>query len=157
MSAIDNYDDMSIVVEASVVGVATKTATDITTLITQLRASGANEDTIKALLLTDLTEGGRIFSVFKNGIKNTVIDGVGMVSSTAGMKVYQKAGVNDFRWVTVGSGSCDDCKSREGRTGSMKLFTTIGTPRSGWSVCRGHCRCRLVPVEYTGDTNIKRL
>ena len=156
MPAIDNYDDMSLVIEASVVGVATKTAVDVTTFISTLRASGATDSTIQTLLMADLAEGGRIFSVFQNGIKNTVMDGLGMISSTAGAKIYNQAGVKRFQWVTVGSGTCPDCLRREGRTGTMNLFTSIGTPRSGWSVCRGHCRCRLVPLGYTGATNIKR-
>ena len=156
MPAIDNYDDMSLVIEASVVGVATKTAVDVTTFISTLRASGATDSTIQTLLMADLAEGGRIFSVFQNGIKNTVMDGLGMASSTAGFKVYDKAGVRRFQWVTVGSGTCPDCATREGRIGTMDLFASIGTPRSGWSVCRGHCRCRLVPLEYKGATNIKR-
>jgi hypothetical protein len=156
MPAIDNYDDMSIMIEAMVVAEASKAVIEINTVINTLTAGGATEGTIQAVLLADLNQGGRVFGSLTSGLKNVVKDSLGLASTTGGFKLYEKEGVKKFKWVTVGSGTCPDCLSREGREGTMDLFLNIGTPRSGWSVCRGHCRCRLVPAGYTGATNIKR-
>jgi len=51
---------------------------------------------------------------------------------------------------------CPDCERRAGTEGDMESFNLIGTPGSGWSVCREHCDCVLEPIGYRGSTSISK-
>ena len=45
-----------------------------------------------------------------------------------------------------GTGPCPDCVDRQDRVEPLEVWQAIGEPGSGWSVCRGRCRCKLVEV-----------
>lgn len=49
-------------------------------------------------------------------------------------------------WVCALVRTCPDCLPRHGQVDTALNWRRRGVPRSGWSACRGHCRCQLVPV-----------
>ena len=51
-------------------------------------------------------------------------------------------------WVSVGNG-CDDCKDLHGTIMAWDAWEGMA-PRDGNTVCRGNCRCSLVPVGDPG-------
>tara|TARA_Y100001973_G_C5209214_1_gene344214 strand:- start:4964 stop:5449 length:486 start_codon:yes stop_codon:yes gene_type:complete len=155
---METYDEMSIVLDNMMLATATISAVEIQLFIDNLVALGATEQTISVLLMTDLAEGGRLFGAVSNRMKNTVRDGIGMAGNIGSYKHYESEGVEEFVWITVnGRQACPDCQDREGRTGTMEYFMSIGEPRSGWSICGHHCQCQLEPNgKYDGKTLITR-
>ena len=81
---------------------------------------------------------------------------MGITSSAqiAQILTYKQEGIQEFKWVTVSSRACPQCAERAGRTESYEYWQTIGLPRSGFSVCRGNCRCHLEPMDYKGKDTI---
>ena len=77
--ALDNFEDYNSFVTSLIIGQSEKAAIDIESYINQLRISGATDDTILALLLADLDEGGRIFGAVTNGVVNTVKANVNVI------------------------------------------------------------------------------
>ena len=155
--ALDNYEDYNDYVTSLVIGTAEKAAIDIELFINQLTITCASEETIETLLLQDLKEGGRMFGAVANQIATTIKSNVNIIGNVAAMSAYEQAGVTEFKWITVnGSEACPDCEPRDGRVEEMELWEAIGTPASGWSVCREHCDCELAPVQYDGKTNFDK-
>ncbi len=137
---------------------ATQTAMSIEELVTTMRLAGMTDNAIKETLLRDLREGGILFGTFRNKMKNTVKNAVEFSSNGSANGEFTKAGVQEFRWVSVGDKSvCPDCEGRHGETGTMEFFETIGLPASGFSVCTTNCRCQLVPSDYKGENLDKPL
>lgn len=137
---------------------ATQTALSIEELVTTMRASGMANVAIKQTLLNDLNSGGQLFGAFRNKIKNTVKNGVEFSSNGSANGSFTKAGVQEFKWISVGDNKvCPDCEGRHGETGTMEFFETIGLPASGFSVCTTNCRCQLVPANYKGENLDKPL
>ena len=63
-----------------------------------------------------------------------------------------------FKNKLIGDGKvCVDCEKRQGETGTLEFFKTIGVPASGFSVCQGNCRCLLLPEDYKGENLDKPL
>ena len=152
--ALNNFEDYNNYVTTLIIGNAEKAAIDIELFISQLTAAGVAENTIENLLLEDLKQGGRIFGAIQNQIATTVKSNINIVGNVASMSQYERAGVQEFKWITAtGSNICPDCEEREGRVEPMEIWESIGTPASGWSVCREHCNCELAPVQYDGKTN----
>lgn len=156
--ALDNYEDMTIYVNNLLIAQATKTAIDIDLFTQELRLSGATDDTITALLMADLSAGGRIFGTFRNQVKGSMMGAIEMSGRIAGDKIFSKAGYDVRKWITVNrtGKACPDCEGRRDRVEPMELWQEIGTPGSGWSLCRDRCRCLLLTEQYDGDTVILR-
>jgi hypothetical protein len=146
----ETYEDMSIIINASIDNAIGKTAMDLNTFVQTMRQSGASDQVIRNALLKDLDVGGRIFGQFKNGMKNATKNGVTSAGNIASQKTYVDAGVKNFKWITVSAKPCDDCLRRHDEVGTMEYFSTIGLPKSGFSVCGIHCQCQLEPVAYKG-------
>lgn len=155
---METYEEMSIVIDNMLIAGATISAIEIQLFIDNLVALGATEQTIQILLMTDLAEGGRLFGAVSNRMKNTVRSGIGMAGNMGAYKYYNEQGISEFMWITVnGRQACPDCQDREGRTGTIDYFMSIGEPRSGWSVCGHNCQCQLEPTgKYDGKTLIQR-
>lgn len=151
----DTYEDMGLMIQALLEGGAEVTAIEIETFITTNQLAGLSNQAIFDLLEQDLVTGGRIFGRLSNELKNTARGSVSWASRIASGKVYEEEGVEEFRWVTVGT-SCPDCERREGVEGDMDTFRLIGLPGSGWSVCRVNCDCVLEPIGYRGSTKISK-
>ena len=151
----DTYEDMSMMIQTAIGSGAEITAIEIETFIATNRLAGMSDDVILELLEADLVSGGRIFGRLKNTMKNTVRGAIASVSRLAAFKIYEQEKVMEYKWVTVGD-SCPDCERRAGTEGDMESFNLIGTPGSGWSVCREHCDCVLEPIGYRGSTSISK-
>ena len=119
-----------------------------------LRAGGMLDEAIRVRLQTDFDTKGRIFGQIENATKAHVSGMITAASASAQHEVYAAAGVPDVRrWIVVNLGinkitePCPDCPSRQDRVEPLEVWQAIGEPGSGWSICRGHCYCLLVPEE----------
>lgn len=131
---------------------ATKTALTMSELITTMKSAGMSNVAIRQTLLNDLNTGGQLFGAFKNNLKNTIKNGVEISSNDSANKEFTDAGIEEFRWVSIGDNSvCPDCAGRSGEVGTLEYHETLGLPASGFSVCQGNCRCKLVPIDYKGE------
>ena len=155
--ALDNFEDFNQFITASLIADASISAIQIEQYINQLRIAGATDDTIWALLLADLEDGGRLFGAYASGVTNTVRSSVNLVGNISSMDVYREAGIEQFKWLTTKGGNvCPDCDRRQGRVETMEMWNAIGTPKSGWSVCRQHCDCSLELMQYDGKTTFDK-
>ena len=141
-------DNVNLIDEALQVIVANgvqKTITDLETLISTMRASGASDEAIRQELMQDLDNGGRIFGAFKNQFKATADFAIGRMATYGIKREYDRKGVDVVKWQSVGKNICPDCASRHGRVASWEEWELAGLPQSGFSVCGLHCNCDLVP------------
>ena len=153
---METYEDLSLAIVSLIESKGALYGQEILSWIKQMQLAGATQDTIYTLMLADLNDGGRLFKPIENGLKNAIKDSLGLANNMASKKAYKDAGVQMFKWVTASGGkSCPDCAERAGRIDTMELWTAIGEPQSGFSVCRQHCRCKLVPAEYDGEESIE--
>ena len=123
-------------------------------LIQSMSLSGAGPEAIRAFLVNDLSEGGRIFGTLANGITNSTAIGITSSAQIAEILEYAKEGVEEYKWVTVSKNPCPECRVRAGRTEDKEYWDLIGMPRSGFSRCRGNCKCHLEPSTYKGKDTI---
>lgn len=151
MPEADELATLTIALETGLLNAAKKTTLTLGELIANMKASGMSNAAIRQVLLNDLNTGGPLFGAFRNAVKNTVSDSVGRAGNIAARRVFDFAGIVTFRWVVVSTNTCPDCDLRHGDTGTMEYFESIGLPKSGFSVCGGHCQCVLVPESYKGE------
>ena len=123
-------------------------------IIQTMTSAGAGADAIRTYLLYDLENGGRVFGSLASGIANGTTTGVTSSSQIAQMLAYEEAGVQEYKWVTISKNPCFQCSERAGRVEEIAVWELIGLPRSGFSICRGNCKCHLEPSAYDGDTTI---
>lgn len=123
---------------------------DLQNFIDRALKEGLSEIEVKNLLLTDLANEGRLFGALKNGMKHSITEAISLASREATLQVFDQSGIKEFRWITVSANPCRDCIARHGRVEPMEKWRNIGFPKSGFSVCRGFCKCRLVPKSYKG-------
>jgi uncharacterized protein with gpF-like domain len=134
------------------------TVLEIEQLVSSMRLYGMDEATIISTLETDLINQGRLFGAFRNRIKNTIKSAIMLASGAAQRNIYGNEGIKEFRWVTVSDTRvCPDCVIRHNRIETLDTFQLIGLPGSGFSICRGNCRCVMVPVSYKGEDLSKPL
>ena len=139
-----NYIDYSIIL----------TIAEFELLIQSMTLAGATPEAIRSYLLYDLENGGRIFGSLANGIANSTAMGITSAAQISQMLTYKQKGIQEFKWITVSKNPCYQCSERAGRTEPWEYWETIGLPRSGFSVCRGNCKCHLEPMDYEGDDTI---
>jgi len=144
MTLEDLRDTMIMTIEAT----AERMVIDLEELINTMILAGASASVIQATLAADLKTSGRIFGAFKNKSKSIVANAIENTSSISAIEAMEEAGINRWMWVASGTNICPDCEDRAGRTGTTEFFDLIGHPKSGFSVCREHCNCTLVPIEY---------
>lgn len=150
--------DLQITMANQISASAAQSALSIQELVTTMKTSGMADSAIRQTLLNDLNAGGPLFGSFRNKLKNTVKNGVEFSSNGSANGKFTKAGVAQFKWISVGDGKvCPDCEDRHGETGTMEYFQTIGLPASGFSVCTTNCRCQLLPENYKGENLDKPL
>jgi len=118
--------------------------------VTRLTAAGMPANQIRRIIENDLQGSGRLFGQLKNGISKGVGRGAGDISGEVSEQVQVKKKIKKFRWVTVSVKPCPDCSPRHNRKETMSTWRKIGKPRSGFSVCQGSCKCRLVAEKYKG-------
>jgi len=144
--------DLEITIGNQLANAAAETTLTLEELIMSMKTSGMEDSAIKSVLMNDLNSGGRLFGNFRNQVKNTVKNGMGMAANESSHRTFEEAGVQKYAWVAVGDKSvCVDCERRHGEEGTMEYHRNIGEPRSGFSICQSSCRCKLVPVDYDGE------
>ena len=116
--------------------------------IERLTKSGLDEQSIIRVLEQDFSSNGRIFGELRNSIKRGIVGGINQAFRRAG-KMGQS-----LRWVAVSSNICDDCLSVAGKVDTWEGWEMRGMPGSGWSICKDHCYCQLVPDEMDIDDQI---
>lgn len=123
---------------------AIRSAVTIETYVKSRVTAGASKTAIKAELLKDLKEGGRIFGEFRNAVKATAN---GVMSRTRDIAQIDEHGLEqDFKWVAVlDERTCPDCERRHGQSKSWDEWESEGLPRTGATKCGNYCRCILVP------------
>jgi len=120
--------------------------------ITMLAANGMPREQIRALLLSDLSEGGPIFASVKNGFRRAVASNIEDVSNgTLGEMFNKNLGETaTYAWILDEriTNHCEDCLERAEREpmvwGEWEL---IGLPKAGATVCNQNCGCKLEPAE----------
>lgn len=147
MTIEDLREFMQITIRAT----AERLVLDVNELVATMNVSGATSSEIFDTLSDDLATSGRIFGAFKNKAKASITNGIENAGNIASERIFNEAGVERFMWVTAGGNVCPDCEDRAGMTGKLSFFSNLGLPKSGFSVCREHCQCQLVPVEYDAE------
>ena len=130
---------------------ARKTAMTIEEYIQTRLLQGADPEVLKADLIKDLEEGGRIFGEFRNAIKATVGGAAGRIRDVSQF-TFSENGLNlDYKWVAVLVNTCPDCMDRHGQVKSWDEWESEGMPRTGMTVCKENCKCVLIPADLTAD------
>jgi len=151
-------NELEVILANEIANASAQTVLSMNSVITSMQATGMSSTQIKAVLMNDLTSGGRLFGGFRSQIRNTVKNGVEYAGNTSSMGAFEDAGIKEFIWVTVGGGKvCADCESRSGQVGTNEFWRTVGRPKSGFSVCQQNCRCQLVASNYKGENLNKPL
>ena len=131
---------------------AVRASVTIEEFINVNRQAGVGDDEIKSLLFNDLRVGGRIFGEFFNALKQDVKGRMGdLVNGTFDIRIGTK---EKKKWIAVSDDPCPDCEPRHGEIDTDTNWELRGKPRSGWSVCRTNCKCKLIPlsqIEKHGD------
>tara|TARA_R100001594_G_scaffold38363_3_gene69474 strand:- start:3881 stop:4342 length:462 start_codon:yes stop_codon:yes gene_type:complete len=148
------YEDGANLIFAHIDYQVLSTIAEIELVIQTMTMSGASAEAIREYLLSDLLIGGRIFGAFASGVATTTSIGITSSAQIAQMLEYKRSGVRVFKWVTVSKNPCRDCAERAGEVEEWAVWELIGVPRSGFSVCRGNCKCHLEPSGYLGDDTI---
>ena len=98
------------------------------------------------MLATDMAERGRVFGELRNGIKESLVEGINQSGQAGSFQAYDPEEKTIFTWVTVaGHKICHDCSPRGGQRATLKEWEEQGMPATGWSVCGGYCYCILDP------------
>ena len=134
------FDDLALIVTSALLS-----------RVNSMRLSGMNNAEIKKIIVADLITGGRIFGQLRNGVKRISKNAIEEAGNVASVKKFMNNDLRRFKWITVGKNICPDCQLRHGRIGDINYFSTIGLPKSEFSVCGTNCNCQLVPVEYEGE------
>ena len=116
--------------------------------VDRLRKAGLNEQAIIRVLSQDLESNGRIFGELRNAIKHGIVGGIN--------QAFRRAGEmgQSLRWVTVSKNPCDDCITVAGKVDTWEGWERKGMPGSGWSLCKDHCYCQLVPDDMDIDDTV---
>ena len=134
------FDDLSLIVTAALLS-----------RINSMRLSGMSTTEVRKVLIADLITGGRIFGQLRNGVKRISKNAIEEAGNIASVKKFRQKNYKEYKWITVGRNICPDCKPRHGLTGDISYFSTIGLPKSEFSVCGTNCNCQLVPIQYQGE------
>lgn len=124
-----------------------RTAITIDEFIQIQLKQGNSLQSIKALLLDDLVNNGRMFSEFRRAVKATA---KGSVNRIRDSYLYSEHGVDrNYRWVAVLVNTCPDCLANHGKSMTWDEWegSSFGLPRSGGTICRENCRCMLIISE----------
>ena len=138
--------------EAKILKDNLKTAGDVfklkaADLIKKLSARDVTSDQIIAVLLDDFDNDGEIFGGLKRSIMGAAEEYAGNVETQTAQQAWQDQGYDENEtWIAVLVNTCKDCLARHGKTHKHSTWVAMGLPRSGWSVCKAHCQCQLLPA-----------
>jgi len=120
--------------------------------IRTLAANGMPREQIRALLVSDLSDGGPIFGSVKNSFKRAVSSNIEDISNGALGEMFNKnlGETATYSWVLDEriTNHCDDCLERAEREPMVWAeWEFIGLPKAGATVCNQNCGCKLEPAE----------
>ena len=119
---------------------------NITKEVARLQANGVSRTVIAQTIKNDMQTGGRIFGQYRNSIKGGIVEQVNQSGRLGQLQSFPPE-QQLWQWTTVGGHKiCADCEGRAGEVLTWEEWEREGLPGSGWSVCRGHCYCVLVPA-----------
>ncbi len=110
-------------------------------------SQGTDLEVLRADLLTDLEEGGRIFGEFKNSLQPTFAGSVSRFRDVG--ELAQLGLLGKWRWSAVLVNTCPDCIERHNQVKTWNEWEAEGLPRTGATVCEFNCKCVLIPSEAT--------
>jgi hypothetical protein len=126
---------------------AVQAATTLEEYINVRLLQGVGIETIKAELIKDLMEGGRIFGSFRSAIRATAN---GVSNRMRDVAEFSEIGlIEKYRWSAVLIKTCPDCLERHGQVKTWEEWEAEGMPRTGHTVCKEFCRCVLLPADTT--------
>jgi hypothetical protein len=127
---------------------AVKTAVTLEEYVQVLRSRGIADEVIRQNLDDDLTNGGRIFGEFFRGIGMDITGRMGELTRGTSALKFGFEPEEDLTWISVsmteGDKACPDCEPRHQEVDTYQNWVLRGLPKSGWSVCRTHCKCVLL-------------
>lgn len=124
-----------------------KSAVTLDEYISIRTRQGASAAAIKADLLDDLNNGGRIFGEFRNGIKATANGTIHRFRDIG--QVSEHGYEQNYKWAAVLVNTCPDCEVRHGVEKSYEEWERAGLPRTLQTICKEYCRCMLIPADMT--------
>ncbi len=145
------YDELGVKVSKMFDDLALIVTSNLVSRINSMKLSGMATSEVRKVLVADLITGGRIFGQFKNGVKRISKNAIEEAGNIASLKQFRQKGYKEYKWITIGKNICPDCRPRHGITGDISYFSTIGLPKSEFSVCGHNCNCQLVPIDYEGE------
>ena len=145
------YEELNLKISQLFENLSLIVASNLAFRVGSMQSSGMSQKEIRSILLADLVTGGRLFGQLRNGVKRISKNAIEEAGNLAAQKIYMQKDIKQFKWITVGKNICPDCETRHGETGDISYFSTIGLPKSGFSVCEHNCNCQLVPLEYKGE------
>tara|TARA_Y100000401_G_scaffold10522_1_gene7187 strand:- start:1050 stop:1544 length:495 start_codon:yes stop_codon:yes gene_type:complete len=146
-----NYEDLGVKISKMFDDLALIVTSNLLSRINSMSLSGMSNAEVRKVLVADLIAGGRIFGQFRNGVKRISKNAIEEAGNVAAIKSFEAKDYKEYKWITVGKNICPDCKPRHGTRGDISFFSTIGLPKSEFSVCGHNCNCQLVPIQYEGE------
>ena len=145
------YDELGVKISKMFDDLALIVTSNLVSRINSMKLSGMSTAETRKVLVADLITGGRIFGQLRNGVKRISKNAIEEAGNIASIKQFIAKDYKEYKWITVGKNICPDCKPRHGTTGDISYFSTIGLPKSEFSVCGTNCNCQLVPIQYKGE------
>lgn len=134
-----NMDDA-----ASIFGVSVRN------LINKLQARQVTTEDVIATLLDDFENDGRIFGGLKRGLVSASDEMIQNTENQVARQQWDELGFDENEtWVSVFVNTCEDCLPRHGITLPHSRWEAMGLPGTGWSVCKEHCQCNLIPAQVS--------
>lgn len=155
MLTTTDLENMQIIVSGSIESAIERFYADLKEAITMMEASGMSENAIKQRLIREKKENGRLFSGLTSKVKESVSHAVNLSANRSMYNKYSEMSGNEqdsgklkYRWITVSDSPCPDCLPRHNEVETYEYWESVGLPGSGFSVCQGHCKCKLIPESY---------
>jgi hypothetical protein len=143
-----NLEQLEIILTAQMEQTIRVFAGEVLTRLETMAASGMSRPAALAVIEADKVALGRTFGAYKNGMKNLVLNAIRGAVNEGMFDVYNTAGIELFRWVTVSGNPCPQCDGRQGDVLTMAGWIAAGLPKSGFSVCMDNCKCVLLPEGF---------
>lgn len=125
--------------------------TKIQELIDKLETREVSEEQIINILLEDFENDGEIFGGLKRSLIGDAREGIKNIETEVQTELFKEAGEEKLTWICAFVNTCEDCLPLHGQSKTLEEWKADpGLPGSGWSVCREHCQCVLMPSAYAG-------
>lgn len=87
------------------------------------------------------------YSRFSNEVKQGIREQARRAGTDAEIAAFVNQGHLLLSWLTVNAeDACPDCRLRQGSTGGLDFWESLGRPGSGKTICGASCFCLLVPA-----------